>query len=186
MKGANRFHQFLSTAIKVSHETGGHAAVKAHVILASNQPAAEIAQHGAASGHTPVDPMEYVLMAASVGIALVGLAIAFVLYLGKPIVVERFVGRWPRLYRVVFNKYYVDEIYAFLFVDSLKALGRGLWKGVDAFMIDGAVDGVASITAILSNLMRRIQNGLVDSYALSMVLGGLVVVGYYVIRAVFF
>jgi len=52
--------------------------------------------------------------------------------------------------------------------------------------IDGSVNGVAYLAGILSNLARRIQNGLVQSYALSMVVGGAVVVGYYVIRAIFF
>jgi NADH-quinone oxidoreductase subunit L len=186
LKGANRFHQFLSTAIKVSHETGEHAAAKAHVILASNQPAAEIATHGVESTHASADPMEYVLMAASVGIALVGLVAAYVLYVKKPALRERFVASWHRLYRMVLEKYYVDEIYQFLFVDSLKALGGGLWKGVDAYLIDGGVNGVAYITGTLSGLVRQIQNGLVQSYALSMVVGGAVVVGYYVIRAIFF
>jgi len=68
----------------------------------------------------------------------------------------------------------------------LKGLGRGLWKGADTFFIDGTVNGVADVAGILSNLTRRIQNGLVQSYALSMVVGGMVVVGYYVIRAIFF
>jgi len=184
--GANRFHQFLSTAIKVSHETAGHAASKVHIMLASNQPAAEIAKHGMTSTHSAVDPTEYVLMAASVGIALVGLAFAYLLYITKPGLLERLVSSWHRLHRLVFNKYYVDEIYEYLFVDSLKGLGRGLWKGADTFFIDGTVNGVADVAGILSNLTRRIQNGLVQSYALSMVVGGMVVVGYYVIRAIFF
>ena len=156
------------------------------MILASNQPAAEIARHGVESTHASVDPMEYVLMAASVGIALVGLVAAYVLYVKKPALRERFVASWHRLYRMVVDKYYVDEIYQFLFVDSLKALGGGLWKGVDAYLIDGGVNGVAYITGTLSGLVRQIQNGLVQSYALSMVVGGVVVVGYYVIRAIFF
>jgi len=186
LKGANRFHEFLSTAIKVPHETAGHVAAKAHVILASNQTTAEIAKHGVESTPGAVDPTEYVLMVASVGIALVGLAIAYVLYMRKPLLVERFVATRHRLYHLVLNKYYVDEIYKFLFIDSLKALGRGLWKGVDTFIIDGAVNGVAYVIRILSDLTRRLQNGLVQSYALSLVVGGLVVVGYYVIRAIFF
>jgi NADH-quinone oxidoreductase subunit L len=184
--GVNRFHQFLSTAIKVSHETAGHAAAKAHVLLASNQTVTEIAKHGLPSSHSTVDPAEYVLMFASVAIALVGLASAYFLYMRRPTVLERFVTHWQRLYRIVLNKYYVDEIYEFLFVDSLKALGRGLWKGADTVVIDGGVNGVAYVAGTLSNLARRIQNGLVQSYALSMVVGGAVVVGYYVIRAIFF
>ena len=185
LKGANRFHQFLSTAIKVSHHGAGHAAIHGQVLLASNQGTAEIAHH-VGSAHPAVDPMEYVLMAASVGIALLGLAIAYLMYIRKPAAPERLVASWPSLHGAVFNKYYVDEIYEFLFINSLKGLGKALWKGFDTLIIDGAVNGVASITGFLSGLIRKIQNGLVQSYALSMVVGGLVVVGYYVIRAIFF
>ncbi len=184
--GVNRFHQFLSTAIKGTGETAGHAAVQAHVLLASSQTTPGIAGHGSGSGHPPVDPLEYVLMVASVGIALVGLASAYFLYIRKPSALERLVTNWQRLYKIVFNKYYIDEIYEFLFVDSLKGLGTGLWKGADTVVIDGSVNGVAYIAGVLSNLARRIQNGLVQTYALSMVVGGAVVVGYYVIRAIFF
>ncbi|MBW2120339.1 MAG: NADH-quinone oxidoreductase subunit L [Deltaproteobacteria bacterium] len=186
LKGANRFHEFLSTAIRTSPETGGSAAAKIHLLLASNQSTAELAKHGLVSAHPPVDPTEYTLMALSVGIALVGLAVAYLLYMAKPVLGERFVASWQRLYRLVLNKYYVDEIYEVLFIDSLKGLGRGLWKGVDTFLIDGAVNGVAYVIRILSDLMRRLQNGLVQSYALSMVVGGVVVMGYYVIRVIFF
>jgi len=185
LKGANRFHQFLSTAIKVSHEGAGHAAAHGKVLLASSQSPAEIAGH-VASAHSAVDPMEYVLMAASVGVALLGLAVAYLMYMKRPAAPERFVASWPNLHRAVFNKYYVDEIYDVLFIDSLKGLGKGLWKGFDTLVIDGAVNGVAWITGFMSGLIRKIHNGLVQSYALSMVVGGLVVIGYYVIRAIFF
>jgi NADH-quinone oxidoreductase subunit L len=185
LRGANRFHQFLSTAIKVSHEGAGHAAAHGQVLLASSQGTAEIASH-VASAHSAVDPMEYFLMAASVGVALLGLAIAYLMYIRRPAAPERFVASWPSLHRAVFNKYYVDEIYDVLFINSLKGLGKGLWKGFDTLVIDGAVNGVAWITGFMSGLIRKIQNGLVQSYELSMVVGGLVVIGYYVLRAIFF
>ncbi|NIQ37594.1 MAG: NADH-quinone oxidoreductase subunit L [Proteobacteria bacterium] len=184
--GINRFHEFLSTSIRVSHEAAEQVTTKAHVVVASSQNVSEFVEHGLASGHAPVDPMEYVLMAASVAIALFGLVSAYVLYIMKPKLLERLVANWKRLYRIVLGKYYVDEIYEFLFVDSLKNMGNGLWKGADAFVIDGSVNGVAKVAGILSNLARRVQNGLVQSYALSMVVGGAVLIGYYVIRAIFF
>ncbi len=184
--GVNRFHQFLSTAIKIPHGGAGHVAARLPVLLASNQTGGEIVKQGLVPTHPAVDPTEYVLMVASVAIALVGLAIAYLLYMRKPSLLERFVSSWQRLYRVVLNKYYVDEMYEVLFVDSMKGLGRGLWKGADDLVIDGSVNGVAYVAGILSGLARRVQNGLVQSYALSMVVGGFVVVGYFVIRAIFF
>ena len=54
------------------------------------------------------------------------------------------------LYRLVYNKYYVDELYEVLFVNSLKGLGTGLWKGFDEFIIDGTVNGIAYFIGWLS------------------------------------
>ena len=78
------------------------------------------------------------------------------------------------LYRLVFNKYYIDELYEVLFVKSLKGLGTGLWKGFDDFIIDGTVNGIAYLIGWISSVMRRIQTGVVQNYAFSMVIGGVI------------
>ena len=90
------------------------------------------------------------------------------------------------LYRLVFNKYYIDELYEALFVNSLKGLGTGLWKGFDEFIIDGTVNGIAYLVGWLSSVMRRIQTGFVQNYAFSMVMGGVVLAVYYMVRSIFF
>ncbi|MDP2967772.1 MAG: NADH-quinone oxidoreductase subunit L, partial [Deltaproteobacteria bacterium] len=83
------------------------------------------------------------------------------------------------------NKYYVDELYQFLFVNSLKRLGTGLWKGFDEFVIDGTVNGIAYFIGWLSGVMRKMQTGFVQNYAFSIVLGGLILAVYYIMRAFF-
>jgi NADH-quinone oxidoreductase subunit L len=95
---------------------------------------------------------------------------------------EKFKG----LYKLVFNKYYVDELYEILFINSLKQLGTGLWRGFDEFVIDGTVNGIAYFFGWLSGVMRRMQTGLVQNYAFSMVIGGVILVGYYIVRALFY
>jgi NADH-quinone oxidoreductase subunit L len=94
--------------------------------------------------------------------------------------------RWKGLYTLVYNKYYVDEIYEFLFIDSLKNLGKGLWKGFDEFIIDGSINGTAYFIGLLSGAMRKMQTGLVQSYAFSMIIGGIVIAAYYIVRAIFY
>jgi NADH-quinone oxidoreductase subunit L len=90
------------------------------------------------------------------------------------------------LYKLVFNKYYVDELYEILFINSLKKLGIGLWRGFDDFVIDGAINSTAYLIGWISGVMRRVQTGLVQNYAFSMVVGGVILVGYYMVRAIFY
>jgi NADH-quinone oxidoreductase subunit L len=80
----------------------------------------------------------------------------------------------------------VDELYEILFIKSLKGLGTGLWKGFDEFVIDGTINGMAYLIGLLSGAMSKIQTGLVQNYAFSMVIGGIVLVAYYIVRAIFY
>ncbi len=72
-----------------------------------------------------------------------------------------------------------------LFVNSLKRAGTGLWKGFDEFVIDGTVNGIAYFIGWLSGVTRKMQTGLVQNYAFSIVLGGLILAVYYIMRAFF-
>ena len=73
-----------------------------------------------------------------------------------------------------------------LFVNSLKGLGTGLWRGFDEFVIDGTINGIAYLIGWLSSVMRRMQTGLVQNYAFSMVIGGVILAVYYIVRAIFY
>jgi NADH-quinone oxidoreductase subunit L len=80
----------------------------------------------------------------------------------------------------------VDEIYEVLFIKSLKGLGVGLWRGFDDFVIDGTINGIAYFIGWISGVMRRMQTGLVQNYAFSMIIGGVILVIYYIVRAIFY
>ena len=81
------------------------------------------------------------------------------------------------------NKYYLDEIYDATLVQPIKLLSeQGLWKIVDARVIDGAVNGTAGIMVLLSGRLRRLQTGSVRAYAASLVCGVVLVLGYYLWR----
>ena len=84
------------------------------------------------------------LMALSSGIALAGIGIACTSGCGarrRPRPRTPFSG----VHRLLLNKYYVDEIYDAVIVQPIKLLSTGgLWKGVDAGLIDGAVNGVGA------------------------------------------
>ena len=87
------------------------------------------------------------------------------------------------MYRFLLNKGYVDEVYDELIVQPVKALSEGaLWRGLDATVIDGAVNGTGTIVTETGTLVRRAQMGSVRAYAVSVLLGAVVVVGYYLWR----
>ena len=82
----------------------------------------------------------------------------------------------PGAYRVLFNKYYVDEIYQFLFVNSTKRLGTILWHQFDENVIDRTVNLIAAIMRVMGSGFRLLQTGLVQDYALGIILGAVIVI----------
>ncbi len=142
---------------------------------------------------------ELILTSLSVIAALVGIYIASRLYLRK----------WEGpLYRALLNKWYVDEIYGFLFVNGLILGGGSLLFTVDRRVVDGGVNGAGWLTRFTSTLsiwwdtwivdglvrltafvvklagypVRLVQTGQVQAYALVFVGGILAMFGYYVLR----
>jgi len=175
--GANHIHEFLAPVLG-----GGAEPAKAHAGISILSQA--WASGGEGGGHSAA--LELLMMVVSVVIALIGIGIAYLFYVKNPALPKRMAERWKKLYTLVFNKYYVDELYEILFINSLKNLGTGLWKGFDEFVIDGSINGIAYLIGLLSGVMRRLQTGLVQNYAFSMVIGGFVLVAYYIIRAIFY
>jgi len=174
--GANRFHEFLAPVV------GGAEPAKTHTAIELVTSA--WASGGEAGAHSTA--LEIPLMIVSIVIALIGIGIAYFLYVKNPALPKRMAETWKGLYRWVYNKYYVDEAYEVLFVNFMKGLGTAFWKGIDEFVIDGTVNGIAYFFGRISGLIRKMQTGFAQNYALAMVLGGVVLAGYYVVRALFF
>lgn len=120
-------------------------------------------------------------MAASVLIAFAGIGIALYMYLKKPELPGRFVASYSGLHKAVFNKWYIDELYDFLFVNPCKKIGTFLWRGIDVKVVDGAVNGCAWIVKGIGAGLRYSQSGYLHNYAVAMVVGVVVIVGYYVL-----
>jgi NADH-quinone oxidoreductase subunit L len=147
---------------------------------------------------------EFGLMVASVLVALAGIWGAYVLYLKRTELPAQIAARWSGLYRVLLNKYYVDQIYDAMFVNRAKDLGtalgafdRGILDGLgvngtgwvtrafsvmsmwwDKWIVDGLVNLSARTIWILSYPVRMLQSGRVSNYALLIVLGVLLMLGY--------
>ncbi len=140
---------------------------------------AELAHETA--GETAGAGTETLLMLISVGAALLGLLLAWTLYLRRPELPARIATSLGGLYRTVANKYYIDEIYAALFVKPLiEGSTTILWHGVDQGVIDASVNESAHAAREASDAARHMQSGNLRSYAGWIAAGGAAVIAYMV------
>jgi NADH-quinone oxidoreductase subunit L len=113
---------------------------------------------------------------------ILGICIAWVAYVAMPGLPAWTARTFRPLYLLFLNKWYFDEIYDFLIVRPLMALGRGLWKKGDGALIDGlGPDGLASTTRRLSIGASRLQTGYLYHYAFAMLIGVVVLVSWYLL-----
>lgn len=105
-------------------------------------------------------------------VMLIGLFVAWSLYIRRPGGADRFVATVPSVYRFVSNKWYFDELFNFLFVRPSIWLGRLFWHRGDEGTIDRfGPHGAAVAVAAGNRITARVQNGFLYSYALVMLLG---------------
>jgi NADH-quinone oxidoreductase subunit L len=182
--GSDRFAKFLEPVMAKHAEEAG-----------------EVAASQAASGAS----MEYLLMLLSVLVACFGIWLAYRWYIQRPEVPEKIATASPFLYKLLYNKYYVDQLYDAMFVNRIKDLAltlgsfdvnfinglgvdgagwvtrisssiSGIW---DSWIVDGLVNLAARIVWFFSWPVRMMQTGRVARYALFMLVGVLVFLGYY-------
>jgi NADH-quinone oxidoreductase subunit L len=127
--------------------------------------------------------LERYLMAFSSLIALLGIGLATWLWLRNPAVADRIANRFPGLHRVLLNKYYVDELYDVTVVQPLRIVSEdGLWRGMDARVVDGAVNGAGQVVGGMSAVLRLVQSGSVKTYAAATFMGVVAILAYYLWR----
>jgi NADH-quinone oxidoreductase subunit L len=180
--GNNRFERFLEPVM-----TG----------VVPESEAVRIARHAFLS--------EYFPMLAVLVVVGAGIWLAYQFYRTKRIAPELVAAKWPRVYELLFHKYYVDEIYDRLIVNGVKSLGT--WSGVfdrkvvdglgvdgtgwlarfgstlsiwwDTWVIDGLLNLGAKVTQLFSYPVRLLQTGLFSSYAMLILVGLVVLLAYY-------
>ncbi len=212
--GANHIETYLEPSFAAAHGAGGHgeasghqAALQAHPgVVHAGAAAPSGGGHGSGGEHGPIPPIEYALMATSVGIALVGIFLAWLFYVRRPSLPGQFARAAGPLYRLVAEKFYVDELYAMTvlagfyaatrisdwfdrrIVDGLVNLARHVTVAsahvsafFDKYGVDLAVNAAGWITKGFHLLSRRLQTGLVQSYAAAMVFGVFLLVSIYLL-----
>ena len=130
--------------------------------------------HGEKAAHHADNVLLFMVISSIVGIA--GIALAWVKYrdwtpLAQP---------QSAIHKLAAEKFYVDEIYNAVFVQPIKNISQFvLWRGMDVSIIDGFVNGVAFAVRAMGGSLRRFQTGVVQSYIVSMVIGIIIFLAYY-------
>jgi NADH-quinone oxidoreductase subunit L len=122
---------------------------------------------------------EMLFAGLSLAVALAGIFLAYHLYIRNPNASETIAQRWRALHRILFRKYYVDEIYdAAIINPTLRASTKILWKQADVSLIDGTVNGIGELVQDLASVLKNVQNGLIRSYATWILMGVVAIVFY--------
>src|SRR5712692_6299688 len=154
----------IARSVQSAHLTATVHAESAHVAGGEQASSAAVEGHG----------LELTLTVVSSIVALFGIGLGWVWFKRKPL--------WepPRLLE---EKYYVDEVYDAAVVQPIKQGSTNvLWKIVDVHIIDGAVNGAGHLASLLGTGLRYLQSGLARSYVAVLVLGALLIIGYFVIK----
>jgi len=105
--------------------------------------------------------LELVVMGISTGVVFLGIGLAYYFYVIDRGLPERVASRFPGLYRLLFNKYYVDEIYNAVFVKGTLRLTE-IAGGFDLKVIDGLVNLSARLTTFFSSINGWLDNMIID------------------------
>ena len=167
-----------------------------HPVFASYQVQTQVTQQESLAGAageaggiqpSPGEELLHALTGPPVWAALIGLLLAWWFYIRKPDAAKRAMQKMRGLYTLIYNKYYVDEIYNALFVQPFLWISRNvLWHVVDEKIIDGTVNGVAHISRETGGQVRELQSGNARSYASWVVVGAVgftvLLIGLWMVR----
>jgi len=176
--GSNEIERFLEPSFEA------HAIAPATEFQVSESRAGQVteapATHEGGEGDTGT---ELLLMALSVGVAAAGIGLAWYFWQFNRTAATRMARSFTGVYTLLLNKYYIDELYDAVIVRPIKNISVFvLWKGADAGLIDGAVNGLGHLVRGTSDSLRRLQSGSIRAYAASLFFGVVVILGWYLTR----
>ncbi|NIR46857.1 NADH-quinone oxidoreductase subunit L [candidate division KSB1 bacterium] len=133
--------------------------------------------------HPDLLNLEIIFMVISTLIALMGIGFAYLFYVAKPSMPYNLAKKMSRVYRFLNQKWYVDELYDVLVVRPFNLVSEVVfWRWIDMNTIDGFINRLADMTRNFSDRLRRIETGIVQNYALSIVFGIVVLIGYFLFK----
>jgi len=131
----------------------------------------------AGHGHHLSIGTEWLLILISVGVAVLGIFIAYIFYLKKTEIPHNLVRRFPFVYKLLYNKYYIDEAYNAVIVNPLVRGSEAVYKHFDLKVIDGAINGSAATAGWMGKVLSTFQTGFLKDYALIFLLGAIILIG---------
>ncbi|WP_420264476.1 NADH-quinone oxidoreductase subunit L [Candidatus Magnetominusculus dajiuhuensis] len=156
----------------VPHILGGHDWIAGFLGKVTGLVSAE---HVEGAIHSPAEgemSHEWLAMAVSVVVAVFGVASAAFFYLKRPELPKKIATTFAPVYKLLFNKYYVDEFYGLIIVRPCYWVSENILDRVtDKMFIEGIVNGVPALVQWSGQKLRRIQTGVVLHYALVMAVG---------------
>jgi len=160
--GGNQFEKFLEPVMKAVHSSGGGE------------------QALASSGYSATT--ELILMFGSVILILLSIYLAYYLYLKNIALVGRIQKSVSGLHRIIYGKFFVDELYNAVIVRPLVVSSLFLWKIVDVILIDGLLNGLAILIGDVSLGARKVQSGVLRRYTTVFLVGVVIIIGYFALR----
>ncbi len=217
LEGGSRIHHFLSPVFGAGHEAAvaavshGVEGLTAAAGHGAHEAVAAMAKGGAhVAGAVPEahESIEFILMGVSVGAGVLGIFLAALMYYApfKSFApsfwkAESVAGTFSGLHTLLYNKYYIDEIYDALVVNPIKRLSAwclsfdlgvidwfvnfAAWftrltawfsHKFDIYVVDGFINSMSTIVSFNSGIWRRLQTGYLQNYAFIFVLGILALV----------
>jgi NADH-quinone oxidoreductase subunit L len=146
-------------------------------------PAHDVLGHVKGEFHGPAQFVLHAFTGPAVYLAALGVLAAWYLYIKRPELPGQIASRVSPLYKLLTNKFYVDEIYQAVFAAGSRNIGTALWRVGDVALIDGGmVNGSARVVGWLSGLLRNLQSGYLYHYAFAMIIGLSALLAWYVLR----
>jgi NADH-quinone oxidoreductase subunit L len=179
--GHNQMHAWLAPSFSAPgaavHDGESEAAAVPEGAAAAGE-----AEGKAAAEHDEI-ALERTLMGVSTFIAFLGVGVGFFIWGKRRDIAAALARQFAPIHQLLLNKYYVDELYDNAIVKPIRVISeQGLWRVADVKVIDGAVNGAAAVVDAGAVVLRRLQSGSVRTYAGSVIVGVVVILGYYLWR----
>jgi NADH-quinone oxidoreductase subunit L len=137
---------------------------------------------GNPEGHG-TESLEWLMMGVSIITGLAGIGFAYFMYVVRTDLPEKVAEQFSVVYKILFNKYYVDELYSFMIVRPSLWIASNVLVGVtDAKVIEAVVNGVPGAIGGFSRRLRKIQTGFLQHYATIMAMGVLLIIALVLLR----
>jgi NADH-quinone oxidoreductase subunit L len=137
---------------------------------------------GHAEGHG-THTEEFIVMAISIVAGFSGIGLAALFYVINPDIPVKLGQQFSAVHKFLFNKYYIDELYSFILVRPTIWTAKNILIGItDGRIIEAIVNGVPASIGAFSQMLRKMQTGLLQHYATIMATGALIIVALMLFR----